>query len=373
MNDLVPRHTACAPLDESSPLVAISSSHRRNNLLRYNLTRWFGCLLVLALLLTMLVPATTAFAEDGVHVVARGDSLSTIANRYNVSMSELARSNGISNPNFIYVGQRLVIPGTQAAASRGVSTSAAPIGDGYYTVQRGNTLAQIAINHGMTIDDLMRLNGLTNPNFIWVGQKLRVSARAAALAVDEKVAKPSVADSIYVVKAGDTLSEIAADHGTTVQSLLVANGLPNANFVWTGQRLRVNKAAPATGFLTTNAPADGRRWIEVNLSTQTLTAWQGNVPVLHTYVSTGTSRTPTVTGRYAVGLKYTSQHMSGPGYSLPGVPWVMYFFQGYAIHGTYWHSNFGTPMSHGCVNMRTEEAQFLFNWAPVGTEVYVHY
>ncbi|MEZ4831879.1 MAG: LysM peptidoglycan-binding domain-containing protein [Caldilineaceae bacterium] len=331
-------------------------------------------MLVIVLLATMLAPAATVFAdEDGVYIVQRGDSLSTIARQHNVSMADLARSNGISNPNFIYVGQRLVIPGTDAAASRGVSNATTPIGDGYYTVQRGNTLAQIAQNHNMTVNDLLRLNGLTNPNLIWVGQKLRVSARAAALEVDEKVAKPSVADSIYVVQAGDTLAQIAEDNGTTVQALLVANGLPNPNFVWTGQRLRVNKSAPATGFLTTNAPADGRRWIEVNLSNQTLTAWQGNVPVLHTYVSTGTYRTPTVTGRYQVGLKYTSQHMSGPGYSLPGVPWVMYFFQGYAIHGTYWHANFGTPMSHGCVNMRTEEAQFLFNWAPVGTEVYVHY
>lgn len=335
--------------------------------------RWFCVLLVFGLLLTTLSPASTAHAEDGIHVVQRGESLGTIAQRYNVSLNELARSNGISNPNFIYVGQRLVIPGRQVSPNRGATSASTSVGDGYYTVQRGNTLAQIALNHGMTVNDLLRLNGLTNPNFIWVGQKLRVSARAQALTVDDKVAKPAVADSIYVVRPGDTLSKIAQNHGTTVQALMVANGLPNPNFVWTGQRLRVNKAAPATGMLATNAPADGVRWIEVNLSAQTLTAWQGNVPVLHTYVSTGTSRTPTVTGRFRIGTKYTSQHMSGPGYSLPGVPWVMYFYQGYAIHGTYWHANFGTPMSHGCVNMRTEEAQFLFNWAPAGTEVYVRY
>ena len=54
------------------------------------------------------------------------------------------------------------------------------------------------------------------------------------------------------------------------------------------------------------------------------------------------------------------------------VPWTMYFYGGYAIHGTYWHNNFGTPMSHGCVNMRTSEAKWLFNWAPRGTLVVVH-
>jgi lysozyme len=192
--------------------------------------RWLGMLLIFGLLLASLAPASTAYAEDGVHVVQRGESLGTIAQRYNVSLSELARNNGISNPNFIYVGQRLVIPGTQASSSRGVTSASTLVGDGYYTVQRGNTLAQIALNHGMTINDLLRLNGLTNPNFIWVGQKLRVSARAQALTIDEKVAKPAVADSIYVVRPGDTLSEIAQSHSTTVQALLVANGLPNANF-----------------------------------------------------------------------------------------------------------------------------------------------
>jgi LysM repeat protein len=363
------RNTQLIVIDPAESSIFTKGPSKTNRIL--SLYRWLGVLLIIGLLLTAL-PASTTYAEDGIHVVQRGESLGTIAQRYNVSLSELARSNGISNPNFIYVGQRLVIPGTQASANRGPSASTA-VGDGYYTVQRGNTLAQIALNHGMTVNDLLRLNGLTNPNFIWVGQKLRVSARAQALAVDDKVARPVVADSIYVVQAGDTLSQIAQKHNTTVQALLVANGLPNANFVWTGQRLRVNKAAPATGLLATNAPADGVRWIEVNLSTQTLTAWQGNVAVLHTSVSTGTSRTPTVTGRFRVGTKYTSQHMSGPGYSLPGVPWVMYFYGAYAIHGTYWHSNFGTPMSRGCVNMRSNEAQFLFNWAAPGTEVYVHY
>jgi lipoprotein-anchoring transpeptidase ErfK/SrfK len=51
----------------------------------------------------------------------------------------------------------------------------------------------------------------------------------------------------------------------------------------------------------------------------------------------------------------------------------MYFYSGYAIHGAYWHNNFGAPMSHGCVNMTPGEAQILYNWAPIGTEVYVHY
>jgi len=90
-------------------------------------------------------------------------------------------------------------------------------------------------------------------------------------------------------------------------------------------------------------------------------------------VSTGTRWYPTIVGTYKIYVKYNSTLMSGPGYYLPNVPYVMYFYRGYGIHGTYWHSNFGVPMSHGCVNMRTADAQWLFNWAPVGTRVVTHY
>ena len=65
--------------------------------------------------------------------------------------------------------------------------------------------------------------------------------------------------------------------------------------------------------------------------------------------------------------------MAGPGYYLPDVPYTMYFYRGYGLHGTYWHNNFGTPMSHGCVNMRTPDARWLFYWAPLGILVNIHY
>lgn len=121
----------------------------------------------------------------------------------------------------------------------------------------------------------------------------------------------------------------------------------------------------------------GERWINVNLSTQTLVAYEGDTPVYETLVSSGLPQWPTVTGEYRTYMKYESQTMNGYllgyDYFLPDVPYVMYFYEDYAIHGTYWHSNFGTPMSHGCVNVSTPDAGWLFNWAPVGTLVNVHY
>ena len=117
----------------------------------------------------------------------------------------------------------------------------------------------------------------------------------------------------------------------------------------------------------------GDKWIDVNLSQQILYAYENETLVASFYVSTGLPDTPTVTGTYHVWVKLLYDDMAGPGYYLPDVPYVMYFYRGYGIHGTYWHSNFGYPMSHGCVNMETSQAGWLFDWAFVGIPVHVHY
>jgi lipoprotein-anchoring transpeptidase ErfK/SrfK len=115
------------------------------------------------------------------------------------------------------------------------------------------------------------------------------------------------------------------------------------------------------------------RWVDVNLSEQRVYAFEGYHVVNEFIVSTGTWQYPTVTGTYQIYVMYRYADMAGPGYYLPNVPYVMYFYQGYGLHGTYWHNNFGTPMSHGCVNFATEDAGWIFDWASVGTVVHVHY
>jgi lipoprotein-anchoring transpeptidase ErfK/SrfK len=119
--------------------------------------------------------------------------------------------------------------------------------------------------------------------------------------------------------------------------------------------------------------ADGVHWIDVNLSQQMLYAYAGDTVVNSFVVSTGTWLTPTVTGKYKVWVKLRSSDMSGADYYLPAVPYVMYFYKDYGIHGTYWHNNFGTPMSHGCVNMSIPDAEWIYNFSYVGTVVNVHY
>jgi lipoprotein-anchoring transpeptidase ErfK/SrfK len=131
-------------------------------------------------------------------------------------------------------------------------------------------------------------------------------------------------------------------------------------------------AAPAPVAFRTDAPPDGKRWIEIDISDQRLVAWQGDVPVFETIVSTGKPGWRTLPGVFNVYRKYEQTRMRGIDYDTPDVPWTMYYSGGFAIHGAYWHNNFGTPVSHGCVNLRVPEAKALYEWAPMGTEVVVN-
>ena len=134
--------------------------------------------------------------------------------------------------------------------------------------------------------------------------------------------------------------------------------------------------------------------IEVNLTHQSLNAYEYGKVVFQTNISSGLpGPTSTSVGKFNIDPKTPSKHMGNgdlfagiDGYELPGVPWTSFFTgDGQAFHGTFWHENFGAPMSHGCINMRTSEAKWLFRWArPIssyeavntpglGTSVEIHY
>lgn len=128
---------------------------------------------------------------------------------------------------------------------------------------------------------------------------------------------------------------------------------------------------------TTNAQGE-EKWIEVSLNDQKIRAWEGNKLVMEFSISSG-KFSPTPKGTFNVWYKTRSQTMSGGSqdlgtyYNLPNVPHNMFFYKGYAIHGAYWHNNFGQPMSHGCVNSPLASAAQIFDWAgpvvPAGQNV----
>lgn len=130
------------------------------------------------------------------------------------------------------------------------------------------------------------------------------------------------------------------------------------------------------------SPHAGQRWVDINLTNHTVSAYvgtdlvRGPIPMVD-----GTDQTPTITGTYPVYLKYETQTMRGSNvdgstYETPNVPWVSYFYGGYALHGAYWRSSFGfagPAGSHGCVNMPVDEAKWFYDFAEMGTAVVSHY
>ena len=120
--------------------------------------------------------------------------------------------------------------------------------------------------------------------------------------------------------------------------------------------------------------ANGERWIDVDIGSQALVAFEGQKPVYATIVSTGRrSSDPekdhtTVTGTFRIREKHVSTTMDDDGasdgtYRIEDVPWVMYFEKSFALHGAFWHSSFGRERSHGCVNLTPHDARHLFAWA----------
>jgi len=122
--------------------------------------------------------------------------------------------------------------------------------------------------------------------------------------------------------------------------------------------------------------------ITIDLGSQRLYAWNGGQVVHETPVSTGMWLTPTVKGDFRIQRKVSLQDMRGPSpykqyypsgrYHVKDVPHVMYFYGAYAIHGAYWHNNFGYRASHGCVNVPLASAEWLYTFADMGTRVIVY-
>ncbi len=338
--------------------------------------RWLVVLFLLIAQLGLLLPTAQAApqaTDPVVHVVRWGESLFLIARRYGTTTNAIVSANNLRNPNFVYAGQRLVIPTSGSSSPSG--------GTSIYVVRRGDRLSTIAARYGTTVNYLTSLNGLRNPNFIWVGQRLKVPSTAAT-------APPQNTGSttVHVVRRGEFLARIAQRYGTTVRAIVAANRLANPSLIYVGQRLVIPtggastpSSPPASPPSSTTPTGQGERWIDVNLSTQRLQAYEGDRAVYSALVSTGTARYPTPTGTFRIQRKYRYDDMAGGSrargdyYYLPNVPHAQYFYAGYSLHGTYWHNNFGTRMSHGCINLSQTDAAWLFNWTSIGTRVVIHY
>lgn len=193
----------------------------------------------------------TTTKSNNTYTVKSGDTLSKIASNHNMSLSQIATLNQISNVNVLRVGQVLKIAGTSISTNQSNAKTSSPeitTSTATYTVKSGDTLSKIASSNKMTLAQLATLNKITNVNMLRVGQVLKVTRTSSGVqpvkSTTTTTAKVNTAS--YTVKSGDTLSKIAANHHMSLVQIAVLNKITNLNAIRIGQILKVSGTVAST-------------------------------------------------------------------------------------------------------------------------------
>jgi LysM repeat protein len=191
-------------------------------------------LAALALALVLPLPALA-----GDVTVKPGETLSEIADRLGISMKRLMELNGINKADHVEVGQRLKVPGRAGSSSR--SSGGGAVATGRLTVRAGDTLSEIAARQGMSLNQLIALNGLSKADHVEVGQTLKVTGKVATAAAPTPFRKGA---NVHVVRSGESLSAIADGYGVPMSRLVAINAINDPDHVEVGTQLKL-KGEPA--------------------------------------------------------------------------------------------------------------------------------
>ncbi len=325
--------------------------------------RWILGVVLAVFLLTGF--AVFALADSGqVYVVKPGDTLWGIAQRFGVSRYTLAQANGISPRAYVYVGQRLVIPGRSTPSASRV-----------YVVRRGDTLSGIAARFGVSLSALARANGLTTRSFVYVGQRLVIPSGSTGATTP-----PSTGSSrVYIVRPGDTLSGIAARFGVSLNALARANGIRNPSRIYVGQRLVIPGGGGGYAGGVNNT-GGGLKFV-VSVSRQTCWLYRGNTLLYQWRCSTGRRGYPTRYGTFRIQSKIPVAYGSAWNINMPywlGIYWAGSTENG--IHGLPWNATTGArvwaglvgrPVTFGCIMLDNWAAKTLYDMAYIGMPVVI--
>jgi lipoprotein-anchoring transpeptidase ErfK/SrfK len=291
---------------------------------------------------------------------------------------------GSPKASLYYIQKALVINPESAAAQRGLNwanqrlkgasrplvTPQQPATKTYKTKRgRGNILIPVSL--GIT---LVVVIGLAIVFWSVWSERFTASAEApSSPRPSDVLLKPSLtltssvtASQTYTMTPTATATSTATLTSTpTITSTMTASPTPTITPTETPTQVPTPIPIPP-------GISEDEAWIDIDISDQRLYAYEGDEIIRTFLVSTGTWSTPSPLGVFRIYVKIPIQDMYGPGYYIEDVKFVMYFNKDYGIHAAYWHNNFGTPMSGGCINMKTDEAEWMYNWASVGTVVSIH-
>jgi len=300
-------------------------------------------------------------AQQTIHVVQWGETLSGIAWRYGLTVQALMEANHLAHDK-LYAGQSLVIPTNTTDVPAEVSDS----GSIDHVVRRGENLSSIAGLYGVSVPTIMQANGLWNADFIYTGQQLAIPGQGRPAPVDGL-------PEAYVVQTGDTLSGIAARFGLNVGTLARMNGIVNPTFVYVGQTLRLQGNSDMVPISRA-----GDKQIRIDLSEQRLYAYEGETRVYAFVISSGRPPYTTRTGHFSVLNKLPNPFSRT--WNVWMSHWLGIYWAGSTQNGIHalpvlpsgerlWTGCLGRPASFGCIILGVDEARQLYTWADIGTPV----
>ncbi len=323
----------------------------------------------------MIVDPMLATTRNRTYTVRLNDTLADVALRTGVSHAALSKLNRLTRDAPLRAGQSLLLPATPRDLQ--MTTPAQTV-----IVQPGDSLSAIAVEHEIALPDLMRANGLSNPDAIVIGQSLIVPPKPlqAEEQMRRRVGPPRSGFDYYTVQQGDTLSEIGRDFDTPVLALLEYNGLPDEQTVYSGLELRIPFGAPPLPQVLPPAPISGTSFM-VSLSRQQCWLFHGSEIAQSWTCSTGYGDWITRTGTFKI---QTKLEMAKSGaYRLDMPYWLGLYDVGEfenGIHGIpvewetgekLWDGLIGQPATFGCAMLADDAAAFLFDASYLGMPVHV--
>ena len=309
------------------------------------------------------VSATPGAGQSTKYTVQRGDTLAAIARKYGVSMAALQQANSLRNPDLIWAGQRLVIPGAPAATTETPAPTPQP-------TEASPVPSQPATEASLTAQPTPEPSPAALPT-------------ATKPPTAQPTAKPSVPKS-HTVQAGETLSQIARLYGVSVDALVASNNLASADLIHVGMRLVIpakGSSSSSSSGTTTTAPKGRATKFVASISEQRCWLYDGTTVIAKWVCSTGRKGAGTKVGTFKVQSKMEKAYGSRWNIWMPywlGIYWAGSSENG--IHGLPWNAstgvqiwsgNVGTPITFGCVMLKNTHAKMLYDMAWIGMPVII--
>ena len=326
---------------------------------------------------------SSAYSLNAVHTVSSGDTISGIAAVYGVDADALRSLNGLRSDNFLRVGAELIIPASSETLRSAALNEIVDEATETYTVQPGDSLSVIAERNDLFLVELMRFNGIGNPDAIFVGQVLTIPDAAAVEALEQQggaVLAPRGGFYYYTIKPGESLAEIAARFDSTETALIEYNDLASAAEAVPGMELEIPYGVAAIPVETPPVPQSGTRFI-VSISRQQCWLYRGERVAHEWPCSTGYGDYRTRYGDFQVKTKLEVARSEPFDLDMPF--WLGIYDNGpyeNGIHGLpeiyttgekIWEGLIGQPATYGCAMLADEDAAILFEAAYLGMPVHI--